>query len=291
MGVQVNRRRFLTTLSATALSSVVATPAMAQFSWTLSGKKGKEKKEKEKQELDFQEYIEKIRQFNKVHPTDVYLHDEQVPLLESTTHRFQRLQKLVGYANFHLLGFDEALRFSRRYPQVEPFTRAELDFLDGLFHETADNYGFMGQKPITNLTSRIPMREVVKVQQTGNYLYKGKPVEMYHRIKRDLGEKVVLTSGIRSIIKQFLLFLNKAHESEGNLSLASRSLAPPGYSFHGIGDFDVGQVGYGKLNFTAQFARSEVFRRLQELGYIDLRYTRDNLLGVRFEPWHVKVVS
>ncbi|MBF0449037.1 MAG: D-alanyl-D-alanine carboxypeptidase family protein, partial [Magnetococcales bacterium] len=145
--------------------------------------------------------------------------------------------------------------------------------------------------PIKRMTESVHKREVVKILHSGNYLYKGKPVEMYNRIKRDIGKQVVLTSGIRSVVKQFFLFLSKAQASNGNLSLASRSLAPPGYSFHGIGDFDVGQVGYGKLNFTAQFANSDVFKRLQDLGYIDLRYTRDNMLGVRFEPWHIKVVS
>jgi D-alanyl-D-alanine carboxypeptidase len=28
---------------------------------------------------------------------------------------------------------------------------------------------------------------------------------------------------------------------------------------------------------------------LVELGYINMRYPEDNLLGVRYEPWHIKV--
>ena len=88
-----------------------------------------------------------------------------------------------------------------------------------------------------------------------------------------------------------MLFLNKAYKSNGNLSVASRSLAPPGYSYHGVGDFDVGQVGFGADNFTARFTSTEVFKKLENLGYINLRYQKDNLLGVRFEPWHIKVSS
>ena len=98
-----------------------------------------------------------------------------------------------------------------------------------------------------------------------------------------------MTSGVRGMMKQFLLFLNKAYANNGNLSLASRSLAPPGYSFHGNGDFDVGQSGFGSLNFTAQFTETAVFKRLADLGYLKLRYPKDNLLGVRYEPWHIKV--
>ena len=140
-----------------------------------------------------------------------------------------------------------------------------------------------------NLTDRIPRREVVKIPRTGNYLYRGRPVELYNKIQRQVGNKVILTSGVRSVIKQFMLFLDKAYASNGNLSRASRSLAPPGYSFHGISDFDVGQVGYGRHNFSEKFITSEVFRRLKKLGYLSLRYPRDNLWGVRFEPWHIKV--
>jgi len=106
-----------------------------------------------------------------------------------------------------------------------------------------------------------------------------------------VGRQVILTSGVRGLIKQFLLFLNKAYKSNGNLSLASRSLAPPGFSFHGIGDFDVGQAGFGVANFTERFTTTEVYRKLRYLDYINLRYTQDNLLGVRFEPWHVKMNS
>ena len=115
--------------------------------------------------------------------------------------------------------------------------------------------------------------------------------EMVERLTRELGDRVILTSGVRSVVKQSLLFLNKAYNSQGNLSLASRQLAPPGYSFHGIGDFDVGQVGFGPANFTERFICTEVYRRLESLGYLTLRYPRDNCLGVRFEPWHIKVVQ
>jgi len=90
-------------------------------------------------------------------------------------------------------------------------------------------------------------------------------------------------------MKQFLLFLNKVYICNGNLSLASRSLAPPGYSFHGNGDFDVGQAGLGAFNFTDRFTDTEVFKRLSELGYLKLRYPKGNPLGVRYEPWHIKV--
>ena len=113
--------------------------------------------------------------------------------------------------------------------------------------------------------------------------------KLYTKIKNEIGDNLVLTSGVRSVVKQMHLFLSKASKYEGNLSLASRSLAPPGYSFHGIGDFDVGHIKLGARNFTDAFAETDEFKKLIDLGYIDIRYPKDNKLGVRFEPWHIKV--
>ncbi|MEO5371815.1 MAG: M15 family metallopeptidase [Magnetococcus sp. DMHC-1] len=233
----------------------------------------------------------RTRHFNEHLPGDAYLDPAQFKILESTVRRLERLQQVVGYGNFYLLDFDEAIKTANDSPRVGQFPRSELDFMDMIFHETAVTYGFMGKKPLKNLTDRTPRRKVVKVPFTGNFLFKGHAVEVYRRIRRDIGNQVVLTSGVRSVPKQFLLFLTKAYEASGNLSLASRSLAPPGYSFHGVGDFDVGQVGFGEANFTARFVESDVFKKLRECGYTQMRYPQDNLLGVRFEPWHIKVVT
>ncbi|UCG12045.1 MAG: M15 family metallopeptidase [Deltaproteobacteria bacterium] len=237
------------------------------------------------------DYLHKMRNFNKHYGEDVCLDREGYQLLKLSVQRLRRLQRTVGYGNFYLVNFDDALKIGRNYPRVGRFSKKELDFLQMIFYEDAAYYGFLGEKPLQDLTARIPRREVVKVPYTGNYLYRGLPLETYKKIKRDVGERAILTSGVRSVMKQFYLFLNKAYRSKGNLSMASRSLAPPGYSFHGIGDFDVGQVGFGIANFSARFTTTEVYKKLKGLGYVEIRYPRDNRLGVRFEPWHIKVNS
>ena len=104
-----------------------------------------------------------------------------------------------------------------------------------------------------------------------------------------MGNEVILTPGVRSIVKQMHLFLAKAIEANGNLSRASRSLAPPGHSYHGIGDFDIGKIGYGAKNFTADFSSTAEYQKIAKLGYVDIRYPTDNLFGARFEPWHIKI--
>jgi len=242
-------------------------------------------------DIHIKDYLQMMQDFDKPHDQDVYLDPYDLLLLKSSVNRFRRLQRTVGYGNFHLLSFDDAIKISRNYSRVGAFSKDELDFLEKMFYEDPVVYGFFGEKPVKNLTDRIRRRKVVKIPYTGNYLYKGPPVETYRKIRYDIGDQVILTSGVRSVIKQFLLFLNKAYLNEGNLSLASRQLAPPGYSYHGISDFDVGQIGFGVANFTDRFMKTGVYRKLKGFGYLKLRYPEGNMLGVRFEPWHIRINS
>ncbi len=238
---------------------------------------------------ELKDYLHKIKNFNEPHDDDVQIETDLFATFESTVQRMRRLQKLVGHGNFNILNFSNGLALARNYPDVGKFTKQELSFMETIFYADSQQYGFLGQKPLKEITDQVKKKDVIKVPYSGNFLYKERSVEIFENIKKEVGNEVILTSGIRSVMKQFLLFLNKVHSSEGNLSLASRSLAPPGYSFHGNGDFDVGQKGYGKLNFTGHFTETDVYKRLSELGYLQLRYPADNQLGVRYEPWHIKI--
>ena len=240
-------------------------------------------------DFHIKDYLHKMKNFGRPHENDVYLDQKDFLLLESSVNRFKRLQQTVGHGNFHLLDFDDGIKIARNYSKVGAFSRDELAFIEMIFYNDPTPYGFFGEKPVKNLTSRIRRKEVVKIPGTGNYLYRGLPLKTYRHIKKELGDQAFLTSGVRNVIKQFLLFLNRTYDTGGNLSLASRSLAPPGYSFHGISDFDIGQAGLGSDNFTERFITTKVYTRLKELGFLALRYPQDNLLGVRFEPWHIKV--
>jgi len=281
----MRRRRFLTILLATLLNPGAFSTARAEVANRGSFSAYRHPDD------HIRDYLYKMKHFDERHAGDFQLERNLMPVLESAAMRLDRLQKTVGYGNFCLLDFDDALSVARNYASVGPFPKAELDFLEKIFHQDGTEYGFLGAKPLCGLTDRIKREEAVKIPGTGNYLFKGPPLETYHRIKGDIGEKVILTSGVRSLIKQFYLFLNKALECDGNLSQASRSLAPPGYSYHAVGDFDVGQTGYGTENFTNRFTVTEVFKRLEDLGYVCLRYTAGNHLGVRYEPWHIQVIT
>ena len=234
--------------------------------------------------------LEKVKRFDQAFSQDIFLSSEKKRVFESTLKRILRVKSIIGYANFNLLSFDDMLVYAHRFPKIGRFTKPELAFIDEVFFFDANEYGFYGNKVIKELTSKINKKETIKVSGSGHYLFHGDALTKFNQLKKDLGPNLILTSGVRSIVKQLQLFLSKLKTSEGNLSLASRSLAPPGHSYHGIGDFDVGKKGYGKFNFTSKFAETKEYQRLIELKYIDLRYTKNNQVGVRYEPWHIKVV-
>ena len=234
-------------------------------------------------------YLSKIENFNTHFSDDIILIDQKFELLKSVVSRLVRVRSIVGHANFCFLSFEQSLFYARRFSDIGEFPREEVLFLENIFYTNANDYGFFGSKVTNDIASVIEKREIQKIRGTGNYLFHDASVELYDKIRNDIGQSIILTSGVRGVVKQMHLFLAKALRSEGNLSMASRSLAPPGYSFHANGDFDVGKVGYGHRNFTEDFAKTSEYKRLEALGYIRMRYHKANPFGVRFEPWHVKV--
>lgn len=224
-----------------------------------------------------------------LHKNPVVASQDETALICSISLKLKQVQKHVGYGNFNLLGFDELLKIAKENSRIGSFSKEELDYIEKVFYTEASEYGFYGKKVTHSLSDQIRKNETLKIPSSGHYLYKGEPTELYERLKKEIGPSIVLTSGVRSIVKQLDLFLYKTHTLKGNYSTAAHSLAPPGYSFHGIGDFDVGKAGLGYKNFTSDFAHTQEYRSLQRLGYISIRYPQNNPFGVRFEPWHIKV--
>lgn len=234
--------------------------------------------------------LQKIKEFDQQYPGDFVLdHDQQV-LLKTVAARLQRAQLYIGHGNFNLLSFDHLLLCGENYSAIGSFSPQELYFMEDIFFADAKRYGFYGARVTHELTAVVPKRDIKKIGSTGHFLFRGQPLQKYKNIRAELGSGITLTSGIRGIVKQTQLFMVKAVATQGNLSQASRSLAPPGYSYHGIGDFDLGKVGFGLRNFTESFATTEEYKRLIDLGYVSIRYTETNPFGVRHEPWHIKIV-
>ncbi|HEX5623634.1 MAG TPA: M15 family metallopeptidase [Sulfuricurvum sp.] len=199
------------------------------------------------------------------------------------------VQNRVGYVQFNILSFDELLK-TAHYCKI-PLTQTEITFVESIFYGDPRKYGFYGERTVPELTLVTPKKDVVYVDKTGHFLMKGAATEKYAQIKRLVGKDLVLTSGVRAPVKQLHLFLKKMANSGGNLRLTSTSIAPPGFTFHSVGDFDIGKAGYGHFNFTEKFQETDVFKKLYDGGHITIRYTANNAYGVRFEPWHIKVTG
>ncbi|MEA3352727.1 MAG: D-alanyl-D-alanine carboxypeptidase family protein [Campylobacterota bacterium] len=220
----------------------------------------------------------------------VFLDAEDLITLKTLDIRLRRVKRYVGFGNFNFLSLDQMFYYGRNYSSIGEFTKNEISLIEKLFYENPSNHGFYGKRTVDKITNRISSKEIVKIPYSGHYIYKGKPYEDYNRILKDVGNDIILTSGVRNVVKQLSLYVSKIRRVNGNISKASSVIAPPAFTYHAISDFDVGKKGWGSKNFTSAFARTSEFYKMRKLDYIDIRYTVNNKDGVRFEPWHIKVI-
>jgi hypothetical protein len=221
---------------------------------------------------------------------DFYLNRDEFRLIQTINHRLKRVKRYIGYAHFNLITFEKTLYYARNFPKIGAFTKEEIAFIERLFYEDPSKYGFYGRKTCFDINNHIALKDVKKIPRTGHYLFNGKPQEDYKRIISDVGNSLILTSGIRNVVRQLSLYVNKIYNCSGNMTKATIQIAPPAYSYHTVSDFDVGKKGWGYKNFTADFAYTSEFVKMKKLHYIGMRYKKNNQDGVRFEPWHVEVI-
>ncbi|MEA3288764.1 MAG: D-alanyl-D-alanine carboxypeptidase family protein [Campylobacterota bacterium] len=221
---------------------------------------------------------------------NVFLNKQDMRTLIYLDNRLGRVRRYIGFGNFNFLSLDEMFYYGRNYSSIGKFTKSEKDLIEKLFFQNPQYHGFYGDRTINNITNKISTKDIIKVPYSGHFIYRGKPYDDYNRILKDVGSDIILTSGVRNVVKQLSLYVSKIKSVNGNLSKASASIAPPAFTYHAISDFDVGKKGWGSKNFTSAFARTDEFRKMRKLDYIDIRYTVNNKDGVRFEPWHIKVI-
>lgn len=214
------------------------------------------------------------------------LHDS----LYSLRSRLKKVQKYVGYGTFNHISFDSVFSYAKNVPSIGAFTKEELFLVEMFYYENPNKYGFFGSKTTHSLTTSINKNDIVKIAHTGHYLYKGKALEDYNRVVKDVGHDIILTSGIRAIPKQMYLYVNKILNLQGNISKAAKIIAPPAYTYHAISDFDVGKKGFGLANFSERFTTTYEYKKLITLDYVSIRYIKNNKDGVRYEPWHIEVI-
>ncbi len=221
--------------------------------------------------------------------SDIYLSHEDFQTLALLRQRFKRLKKFVGFANFNIISYNSAMYYARNYSSIGKFTQAEIYLMERFFYEDPSRYGFYGDKTVAHITTSIKRSDLQKINGSGHFIFKGTSLESFNRLQKDVDtHSVILTSGVRSVIKQMRLFTDKLYRNHGNITQTTSSIAPPAYSYHSTGDYDLGKRGFGYANFTSRFALTKEFRELKKLPYIEMRYTLRNHDGVRYEPWHIK---
>jgi hypothetical protein len=212
-------------------------------------------------------------------------------LVDSVYNKLGLVNKMYGNKNFNIISFDETLKFMKdNSSKIKPFTNEEMSFIQQIFYIDPSQYGFYGKKTVFSLTQKINKDNIISIPYTGHYLYKSRSTDYYAKIKDIAGPDAIMTSGIRYPMKQMYLFLGKLKQVDYNMRVAMNSIAPPAHSYHSIGDFDIGQIGFGNNNFTPLFEQTDVFVSLKEKGVLRIRYSLNNADGVRYEPWHVRVV-
>ena len=225
-----------------------------------------------------------------LHNDDIFLSSNEYSSLLSLDAKLTKVKRHVGFGNFNLISYIDTLKIAKMNSKIGAFSTDELALIDRFFYESPTKYGFYGERTCYDINNKVSKKDVVKVPKTGHYIFKGTSTEDYKRIIGDIGDTLYLTSGVRNVMKQLSLYCSKLKRIKGNITQASRDIAPPSHSFHTIGDFDVGKMGLGAKNFTSAFARTSEFKEMRKLDYIKIRYSANNSDGVRFEPWHVKII-
>ena len=139
---------------------------------------------------------------------DVNLHINDLKVLYTLDSRLKRLRRYIGFANFNIVSLDQALYYGRNYSAIGKFTKAELLLIEKLFYSEPNKFGFYGDKTVDNISQKISKKDIQKISHSGHFIFKGKPLEDYNRILKDVGNNLILTSGIRNVVKQLSLYIS-----------------------------------------------------------------------------------
>ena len=234
------------------------------------------------------DYLFRIRNPDMRHAGDVVADAKTRATLASVNQRLTTVRDVVGFGNFNVLSFDEMLEFGRRYSQIGEFTRSELDLLESLFTRMLRDTVSLAR----NLSARSPSGSTCAMSSrfriTGHYVFSGKSLALYEKVLKQVGGNLTLTSGCAASSSR--CSSSSPGRRRRRQPLAGIALiGATGVLISRRRRFRRGYQGWGERNFTDDFASTDEFRSLLDLGYIDIRYPKDNRKGVRFEPWHIKV--
>jgi len=111
--------------------------------------------------------------------SDIYLTPNDMNTVFSLKNRLKSLKRFVGYANFNIISYDQALYYARNYSAIGRFTKDEQYLIEKLFFSDPKEFNFYGKKTTHSLTNKISKKDIIKIPHTGHFLYKGKPQNDY----------------------------------------------------------------------------------------------------------------
>jgi len=229
------------------------------------------------------------------------LSSSQLDTARSIVRKLSNVQKRISDEKFNLISFSDIFD-EKLYPDEQDFiaatrfTKEEKAFIENIFSLCARKYGFNDPRLTSDLFYEIDKNDIIKIAGSNQYLFKDDAYDTYMSILEYVKTKdahtfsqTTVTSGIRGIPKQLHIFLRKVIFCDGSLSKASKSVAPPGYSYHLTGDFDIGIRGLGYKNFTLDFKETKLFKYIMQIdSEAFLRYPEKGQSHVQFEPWHIR---
>ncbi|XP_024376143.1 uncharacterized protein [Physcomitrium patens] len=102
-------------------------------------------------------------------------------------------------------------------------------------------------------------------------------------------------SGFRSVTSQQSVFFDGKAERMQRAAERAMLSAPPGYSEHHTGyAIDIGDATDPATYFEPEFDEGAAYRWLEQNGarfHFELSFSKDNLHGVLYEPWHWRFVG
>lgn len=232
------------------------------------------------------DYFSRMSAADKPYDGDRYLEPSELSVAREVIDRLRAVEAHVGHGRFNTLGFERVFKVASDLPSAR-FSVPQIRFMRALFVRSNAFFDYRGARVSEDFLAHHDAEDLVHYPEDGDYLIDGEPSRRFDALKQKLGNSLVLLSGYRGHPKQMLLYLDKVVASDGNLSLASRNRAPAGYSYHFSGDFDIGDRRLGDANFSRQFLKSPVYQATLQSDEWAQRYPHHNVLGVRFEPWHI----
>lgn len=264
--------------------SFATTTATAKVHHKNSIKKGSHKKINKNVKVD----TKNSKKQKKLIVKDYILTKPELISLKSLDKKIGVVFRHIGYKKSNIINYYDFIKELNASKGLTPLTKNEKEIFDKIYYMDAKEFGFKGARVSSSYKKFIKKEDLIDVG-SGHYLYRGKSYRLYEQISRDTNDTIMITSGFRNVLKQFYIFTMRVIKLKGDMTKAKDLIAPPAYSYHYHGDFDIGVVGMGIDNFTSKIIEYKEYQKLIDLGTISIRYTKYNKIGVKYEPWHIKI--